>query len=198
MGAGIAAGLVIAAGFAFFGRQAPDTAVAGAIPAAPVAVVPPVVAPKVQSPAAQQPAAQQPAQQPAAQPPAQQPAAQPLAAPAASPQSARPAAWPPENTSRPAAPAAPAAARPGAIASAPVGEPAILSREQLPAPVRAELPAITVNGVIYSPNPADRSLLIGGRLLREHDALAPDLSIEQIRQKSVVVRFRGHRVEIPF
>lgn len=204
-GAGIAAGLAIAVGIAFFGRQTPDTVGASAIPAAPVALRPPLAAPTAQSPVAQ-PAVVPPAvaqapvvQAPVAQQPAAQPAAQPPVAPAATQlQSAKPAAWPPENVSRPAVPGAAADVRPAATPSVPAGEPAIESREQLPAQVRSELPVIAVNGVIFSPNPADRSLLIGGRLFRENDALAPDLSIEQIRQKSVVVRFRGHRVDIPF
>jgi len=41
-------------------------------------------------------------------------------------------------------------------------------------------------------------VIIDGRILRENDRLAADLTLEQIRPKSAVLRFRGYRIEIAF
>lgn len=89
-------------------------------------------------------------------------------------------------------------AKVGQRASAPAIEPAIISREQLPQHIRAALPPLAISGSIYSPNAPDRTLIVNGRLYRENQALTADLSLEQIRQKSAVLRFRGYRFEVLF
>jgi general secretion pathway protein B len=81
------------------------------------------------------------------------------------------------------------------VANAPAGDP-ILTREQLPENIRAQLPPLAVGGSIYSLSAPDRSVIIDGRLLREKDHLGADLALEQIRPKSVVLRFRNYRFEI--
>jgi general secretion pathway protein B len=119
---------------------------------------------------------------------------------------AEPAPWPAQDARRRAPTAEVAAvpaARPAEVRSAPaVGaapvETAITPREQLPANIRSQLPPLAVGGSIYSANAPDRSIIIDGRLLRENDRLAADLTLEQIRPKSAVLRFRGHRFEIGF
>jgi len=45
---------------------------------------------------------------------------------------------------------------------------------------------------------SERSLIIDGRIVRENDRLTADLTLEQIRPKSAVLRFKGHRFEIVF
>ena len=137
---------------------------------------------------------------------------------------AEPAPWPLRESRKPApapAAAAPAAAAatvapatasasPGSVVAAPPEaksaqgasakpvEPAIISREQLPQHIRAALPPLAISGSIYSPNAPDRTLIVNGRLYRENQALTTDLSLEQIRQKSAVLRFRGYRFEVLF
>lgn len=71
-------------------------------------------------------------------------------------------------------------------------------REQLPENVRSQLPPLAVGGSIYSSSAADRSLIVDGRILRENDRLNADLTLEQIRPKSAVFRFRGYRFEVGF
>jgi len=89
-----------------------------------------------------------------------------------------------------------AAANPPAtpIASAP----AIFEREQLPQEMRAALPPLVVSGAIYSPRAQDRTLIVDGRLYRENDAIAPNLSLERIEQKSAIFRYRGYRFQVMF
>ena len=91
----------------------------------------------------------------------------------------------------------PATAAAAATPTAPA-EPPIYAREQLPQNIQAELPAMTIGGSIYSPNAPDRSLIINGRLFRENQQLTAGLLLEQIRQKSAVLSYKGYRFEIRF
>jgi general secretion pathway protein B len=145
--------------------------------------------------AAASPSAPSPAVMPAAPPPVA--AAAPAVPPAGAGQSqpvAEPAPWPAAEAGRKALPLGVAAAS-AAPASA---EAAVATREQLPQDIRAQLPPLAVGGSIYSANPPDRSVIIDGRLLRENDRLGADLTVEQIRPRSAVLRIKGHRFEIGF
>jgi general secretion pathway protein B len=111
---------------------------------------------------------------------------------------AEPAPWrPPEERKapRPEAKDEKQAARP---ASAPAAEVPVVSREQLPPDIRAGLPQLTIGGSMYSTDPASRSLIINGQLYREKDRLTEELSLEEIKLKSAVFKFRGHRFEVLF
>jgi general secretion pathway protein B len=82
--------------------------------------------------------------------------------------------------------------------AAPTAAAAVVSREQLPPQIRAELPQLAIGGSMYSTNPASRSLIINGQLYREKDRLTQDLSLEEIKLKGAVFNFRGHRFEVLF
>jgi general secretion pathway protein B len=153
-------------------RPSPPAA-AAASPSAPSPAVPPAVPPSAAAaaPVAPMPGAGQ---------------SQPVA---------EPAPWPaPAEASRKAPPPGVAAAS----AAPPPAEAAVATREQLPQEIRAQLPPLAVGGSIYSANPPDRSVIIDGRLLRENDRLGADLTVEQIRPRSAVLRIKGHRFEIGF
>jgi general secretion pathway protein B len=173
-------------------------------PAAPPAVpAPAVTATRTTPQASAAPAATVPSPAPVA--PAS-PDASP-AAPAPEPQPrpvAAPAPWPQQDSatqSAKQAAATPSQGQPQAAATPPADKPAsdppIYAREQLPPNIRAELPALSIGGAIYSPRAPDRSLIVNGRLFRENDTLAQDLLLEQIRQRSAVFRFKGYRFEVP-
>jgi general secretion pathway protein B len=115
---------------------------------------------------------------------------------------AEPAPWPTQAAARKTAevpsPARAAEARAESpAAAAPLNAP-ITPREQLPADLRSQLPPLVVGGSIYSASAPDRSIIIDGRILRENDRLAADLTLEQIGPRSAVLRFRGHRFAIAF
>lgn len=120
-------------------------------------------------------------------------------------QVAEPARWPsaePRSESRksaepPAATAAAASAAAPATVTAPPEAP-VVAREQLPDHIRAGLPQLSVGGSIYSADPASRSVIINGRLYRENDRLTQDLSLEQIKLKAAVLRYKGYRFELQF
>ena len=127
------------------------------------------------------------------------PSAPPVAAMA--PREAQPIAEPapwrqPDDRKAPRPEAKGAAAVGGASAAAPAEAP--VTREQLPANIRAELPQFAIGGSMYSPHPGSRSLIVNGQLYRERDRLTQDLSLEEIRLKSAIFSFRGHRFEVLF
>jgi len=108
---------------------------------------------------------------------------------------AAPAPWPSQE--RKAAPKQPAKAEEAPAAQPPTLTP-LYSREQLPDNVRAALPPLAVGGSIYSSTPANRSLILDGRLYRESDQLSTDLQLEEIGLKTAVLRFRDYRFEIRY
>lgn len=66
----------------------------------------------------------------------------------------------------------------------------------LPESVRASLPAISVQGVTWSENPALRHLIVNGRVLQEGQSIGPDHVLEQIGRDSSVLKHRGQRYRI--
>lgn len=72
------------------------------------------------------------------------------------------------------------------------------SLAELPADVRAGLPALAFGGSIYSATPANRLLIVNGQLLHEGDALGPGATLEQIKPKAAVLNIRGQRFEVAF
>ena len=84
------------------------------------------------------------------------------------------------------------------LGNVPLAQAPVVSREQLPPDIRAQLPQFVIGGSIYSNVPAGRSLIVNGQLYRERDRLTQDLSLEEIRLKSAVFSFRGHRFEVQF
>lgn len=131
------------------------------------------------------------------------PASQPLPPVAASPQ---PAAVPPPPAPPPARPAviippqaaaaplsaplpAPVVPRPAPVSA----RPALGTLRDLPPQVQREIPPLVIGGYLYSPNPADRSVLVNNRLRHEGDEIEPGLTLEALRPDGMVLNYRGHR-----
>jgi general secretion pathway protein B len=195
-------------------------------PPVPVAAAPAVVPAPAPAPAPQAapatPVAAIPAPQPAPPPahvarPARSPATPSQAAPEALAPRIAPgplvAATPPvaptpaPTTATGVRPPAAAARVPGAT-QPPVAEAAaqdaaqpegrILSQRELPEEIRRELPPLVVGGSIYSESPANRFLILNGQVLHENDKLGPELTLEQIRLKLAVLRYKGYRFRITY
>jgi general secretion pathway protein B len=64
---------------------------------------------------------------------------------------------------------------------------------ELPQDIRQQIPALTINGVVYSDNPAQRLLLVNGQVLPQGSQAAPDLTLERIGANSSEFSFRGTR-----
>jgi general secretion pathway protein B len=83
-------------------------------------------------------------------------------------------------------------------ASAPAPAPAIVPWDRLPESQRRQMPALALGGAIWSESAANRMLIVGGQLLHEGDTAAPGVTLEQIRQKSAVLRWKDLRYEVSF
>ena len=84
---------------------------------------------------------------------------------------------------------------PEAVAAAP--QPAlednVRSLQELPEALQREIPKVAFGGYIYSPNPAERLLLVDKMLRREGEEVAPGLVLERILPKAAVMNYRGNR-----
>jgi general secretion pathway protein B len=120
-------------------------------------------------------------------------AAMPTLAPAVT----RPTAATPREAraARPRTPVADTAAS----ASTPVRvEDQAVAFEQLPDEVKRALPPLAIGGAVYSDNPGSRLLMVGGQLLKEGDIAGPGVTLEQIKPRSAVLRWKDVRYEIRY
>lgn len=205
-GAGV---LAIAAAAAWWTAQRPAPrmpAVVGLVtaqPAAPVpaAVQPPAVA--VVQPTVVPVASAVSPPAPAPLPPVEKPIARPVTV-AAVPAKAVPAAVAPAAVATPAVAATVPATAPAVAAPATAATPAapaadrILAFGELPADVQRELPKLAISGGVHSENASQRLLIVGGQVITEGAEVAPGVTLEQIRARAAVLRYRGYKYSVPF
>ena len=67
----------------------------------------------------------------------------------------------------------------------------------LPPTLRSQIPALSVNGSVYSPARSSRIVILNGQVFREGAQPTDGLVVEEIRLKSSVLSFRGTRFELP-
>ncbi|QNA99252.1 general secretion pathway protein GspB [Massilia sp. Se16.2.3] len=183
--------------------QAPAAATAQPVPApapavahAPAAPQAPLILPDVPADTAPPvPARPMPAA-PAPTPPAPAPAprrapGQPAAASAPAPRDAVPEAV---YLPAPARVAETPAPRP----PEPPLEENLRTLQQLPDAIQREVPKVSFGGYIYSPNPADRLLLVDKMLRREGEEVAPGLVLERLLPKYAVMNYRGTRYRVGY
>jgi general secretion pathway protein B len=73
-----------------------------------------------------------------------------------------------------------------------------VSLRELPSNIQREIPPLTIGGYIYAGNPAERSVLINNRLLREGDQIAAGLTLEKMMPREAVLNYRGYRYRVPY
>lgn len=127
-----------------------------------------------------------PARPPVVAPAPFMPAAVASSAPTAATRGNAPIAEPTAATPTSSQSAAPAAAEP------------VLQQHALPPEIRQQLPTLKLGGSIYSPRRADRLLVVDGQVAHEGDTIAPDVVLDQIRQRSAIFRFRQYRFEVQY
>lgn len=76
--------------------------------------------------------------------------------------------------------------------------PRVLTQHELPDHVRRQLPTLVIGGAMYSENPANRMLVINSQLFHEGDKLGQDLTLEEIKLKSAVLRFQRWRYSVNY
>lgn len=64
---------------------------------------------------------------------------------------------------------------------------------ELPEALQRDIPALSVSGYIYAEQPADRSIIINRKFLREGDQVAADLLLEKLTPGGMILNFRGVR-----
>lgn len=64
--------------------------------------------------------------------------------------------------------------------------------------LRAQLPAVSINGSTYSQNPAHRMLIANGKVVQEGGEIAPGLKLETIGPRSAVLNHQGTRYSIGY
>lgn len=142
------------------------------------------------------------------------PVALPGGASPEAPQVALPRTYPPAqpqmptpapNAARPAAQAVASGSNTGvtppsttATRPAQAEAPRLYTLQDLPESVRRELPNLTIGGAMYSETPAQRMLIINSQVLHEGDKLSADLTLEEIKLKSAVFRFRTYRYLVSY
>lgn len=61
-----------------------------------------------------------------------------------------------------------------------------------------EAPRVAISGGVYSPDPAQRMLIVGGQVFNEGSEIAPGLTIEEIKPRAAVLKFRGARYTVGY
>jgi general secretion pathway protein B len=91
------------------------------------------------------------------------------------------------------------AALAASTAAPPVAPPdgRIHAPDELPAEIRSELPNLAFGGLIQLEDPPRRSLIINDVIYMEGDLIQPNLVLEQIRPNAAVLRYKGHRYQLP-
>ncbi len=64
---------------------------------------------------------------------------------------------------------------------------------ELPPTIQQEIPKLSILFHLYSGNPGDRRVGINNRTLREGDAVAPGLVLEQITPDGMILSYKGYR-----
>jgi general secretion pathway protein B len=113
------------------------------------------------------------------------------------PQPALPAAARKVATRDVAAADAAAVPRPGAPAAAPSPEETMRTLNELPDSIRFNVPKVAFGGYMYSPNPADRLVLVDKALRHEGEEVAPGLVLEKLLPRAAVMNYRGYRYRVP-
>jgi len=100
---------------------------------------------------------------------------------------------PPATT--PASPTAPAATAAAPGGTPPAGD-RIYALAELPDAIRRELPKLAYGGGSYSGDKASRLAFLNGQVFHEGDTVAPGLVLRQIKQKGVILAYKGYRFEL--
>jgi general secretion pathway protein B len=77
-------------------------------------------------------------------------------------------------------------------------EPPVAALHDLPDHIRRSIPTISVGGYIYSANPAERSMLLNNRLVREGEQVASGVILEKMMPKEAVLNYQGQRFRLQY
>jgi general secretion pathway protein B len=67
---------------------------------------------------------------------------------------------------------------------------------ELPEAIRREVPKVSFSGYMYSPDAADRLVLVDKTLRHEGEEVAPGLRLEKLLPKSAVLSYKGYQFRV--
>lgn len=80
--------------------------------------------------------------------------------------------------------------------------PAAAASAPPPAPIAGGLPPdaprVAISGGVYSPDPAQRMLIVNGQVFNEGSEVAPGVTVEAIQPRTAVLAFRGARYTVAY
>jgi hypothetical protein len=71
----------------------------------------------------------------------------------------------------------------------------VVTFNELPQAIQQEIPSLPISMHSYTSNPKDRLVMIGDKLLRQGEFLAPGLRLEQITSDGVVLSYKKYRFQ---
>lgn len=74
----------------------------------------------------------------------------------------------------------------------------IAALRELPEHLQRSIPPLSVGGYIYSANPAERSILLNNRLVREGEQITSGLTLEKMMPKEAVLNYQGQRFRLSY
>ena len=72
----------------------------------------------------------------------------------------------------------------------------IYTISELPLSLQQSLPAFTISAFLYSDDPGARMVRVNGKMMREGDALAEGLKLNEIRQNELIFGYQNYRVRL--
>jgi general secretion pathway protein B len=88
---------------------------------------------------------------------------------------------------------APAGPAPAAVPAPPAAAPA-----QPVSGLPPDAPRLVISGGVYSPSAAQRMLIVNGQVFNEGSEVAPGVALEEIKARTVVLKFRGARYTVAY
>ena len=93
---------------------------------------------------------------------------------------------------------APGGPPPAAVARSATA-PQVAQAEPVPAAgLPPDAPKVAISGGVYSPNPAQRMLIVNGQVFNEGSEIAPGLTIDRIEARTAILKFRGARYNVAY
>ena len=59
-------------------------------------------------------------------------------------------------------------------------------------------PQLAITGGVYSTNPAQRMLIVGGQVFNEGSQVAPGVVLEQVRPNRALLSYQGQRYTVRY
>jgi general secretion pathway protein B len=72
----------------------------------------------------------------------------------------------------------------------------IYTISELPLSLQQSLPAFTISAFLFSDDPSARMVRVNGKMMREGDALAEGLKLNEIRQNELIFGYQHYRVRL--